>query len=129
MSIVRSVKIYHVFFQTYDVTWAARMVFAFTIVEACLGLICASMPALKHNMQRFFHIVIDPFTVGSSKSNRRWKNPFFPTYQKSFRDYFGSSQSQKNPSRMSGQILKSPATPKNTFMSMSFTFPPASCCR
>ncbi|KAH7063581.1 hypothetical protein B0J12DRAFT_735464 [Macrophomina phaseolina] len=116
VSIVRTIKIYRIFFETYDVTWAARIVFSFTIVEACLGIICASMPALKNSLQRVFHIVIDPFTIGSSKTNRRWKNPFFRTYQRSFKDYFSSSQPTSNPSRTSGRVVnKGPVTPQNTY--------------
>lgn len=101
--IMRTVKLHYVFFETYDVTWAARWVFALTLVEACMGAICASVPALKNSLQRLLHIFIDPFRLDSissrrslqtwdhrideqrgdqegvsGRSTRRWsKNPFF----------------------------------------------------
>ncbi|KKY14817.1 putative integral membrane protein [Diplodia seriata] len=90
--VIRTRFIYRVFFQTYDVTWAVRPALALTIMESCLGITCASMPALKSGLQRCFHVVIDPFTYGSSKSlSRRWKNPFFNSYQQSIQDYFDRS--------------------------------------
>ncbi|GME28208.1 integral membrane protein [Neofusicoccum parvum] len=71
--IMRTVKLHFVFFETYDVTWAARWVFALTLVEACLGAICASVPALKNSFQRLLRVVVDPFVLGgSSESLQTW---------------------------------------------------------
>ncbi|OJD32256.1 uncharacterized protein BKCO1_3900041 [Diplodia corticola] len=38
-ALLRTAKLHHVFYATYDVTWAARWVFALTLVEACLGAV------------------------------------------------------------------------------------------
>lgn len=89
-------------------TWAVRPAFALTIMEACLGIICASMPALKNSMQSCFHIVIDPFTYGSSTTNRRWKNPFYRSYEQSFHGYF----------KRSDRSNQRPNAPQNSYIGM-----------
>jgi len=45
--VLRIVYIYHVYYQTYDVTWAAQGAWAWTGVEAHIAIICSSAPALK----------------------------------------------------------------------------------
>ncbi|OJD35903.1 uncharacterized protein BKCO1_14000166 [Diplodia corticola] len=115
--VIRTRVIHRVFFETYDVTWAVRPVLALTIIESSLGITCASMPALKSGVLRCFHIVIDPFTYGSSKStSRRWKNPFFNSYQQSFRDYFDTSGSRNYGAKGRGGCRNTPglAVPQNT---------------
>lgn len=77
-------------------------------MEACLGIICASMPALKNSMQSCFHIVIDPFTYGSSRTNRRWKNPFYRSYEQSFHGYF----------KRSDRSNQGPNAPQNSYIGM-----------
>ncbi|KAK8234839.1 hypothetical protein IWZ00DRAFT_121561 [Phyllosticta capitalensis] len=44
---IRIYYIYRVYFVTYDTTWAAGHVWIWTSVEACLGIACASAPALR----------------------------------------------------------------------------------
>ncbi|GME66101.1 integral membrane protein [Neofusicoccum parvum] len=123
VSVIRTVKIYHLFFETYDVTWAARWAFSLTVLEVDLGLICASMPALKNKLQRMLHVIIDPFTLNSLKASGRWRNPFFASYQKSWNDYFGrgaaaeTSQAQSQ-GTCSGEVLAKPAS---VFIGTRFT--------
>ncbi|OMP83916.1 hypothetical protein BK809_0001299 [Diplodia seriata] len=64
--IMRTVQLHHVFYETYDVTWGARWAFALTHVEACLGAICASVPALKNSLQRLLRAVVDLCSLGSA---------------------------------------------------------------
>jgi len=45
--IVRLYLIYQTYFQTYDVTWSAGTVFLWTALECTLGVIVASLPALR----------------------------------------------------------------------------------
>ncbi|KAH7063074.1 hypothetical protein B0J12DRAFT_157523 [Macrophomina phaseolina] len=109
--ILRAVSLYRVFFQTYDTTWAARWAFALTVVEASLGLICASIPALKSSLHRLAAACVSSTTAVTSSSRRRskrWKNPFFRSR---------SSQMYVNwsPSDGSGQAGGAPDAPQNTY--------------
>ncbi|KAL1646525.1 hypothetical protein SLS58_003111 [Diplodia intermedia] len=63
---MRTVQLHYVFYETYDVTWGARWAFALTHIEACLGAICASVPALKNSLQRLLRVVADLCPLGSS---------------------------------------------------------------
>ncbi|KAH7371591.1 hypothetical protein BKA66DRAFT_590975 [Pyrenochaeta sp. MPI-SDFR-AT-0127] len=44
---IRTYNCYHLFFETYDVTWIAGDVFFWTLLELHLGSMCANAPALK----------------------------------------------------------------------------------
>jgi len=46
-SIMRTYWIYHVVYQTYDVTWEGFDLWIWTAVEANLGVICGCVPSLK----------------------------------------------------------------------------------
>ena len=58
---LRSYYTWHVFFETYDVTWATWNCFISALIEIHLGAICANAPALKV----FLQVVFKPQTWGS----------------------------------------------------------------
>jgi rhodopsin domain-containing protein len=56
-AIIRIFYIYKIFYQSYDVTWWAAPGWFWAAVETDIGLICASMPALKIYFQRYLDAV------------------------------------------------------------------------
>ncbi|KAH8714071.1 hypothetical protein GQ44DRAFT_829934, partial [Phaeosphaeriaceae sp. PMI808] len=45
--VMRTYTCYHLFFETYDVTWVASDVYLWSVLELHLGSMCANAPALK----------------------------------------------------------------------------------
>ncbi|GME47983.1 Integral membrane protein [Neofusicoccum parvum] len=112
--ILRTFYLYRIFFQTYDTTWTSRWAFALTLVESSMGLICASIPALKSSLHRSFTAFISSTTAGSK--SKRWKNPFFRSYRSS-QAYVNWSSSDASRRTEGG-----PTTPHNTYNSRSSRF-------
>ncbi|KAF2728610.1 hypothetical protein EJ04DRAFT_449022 [Polyplosphaeria fusca] len=54
--ILRMVYAIYVYYYTYDITWYAAYGWIWTAVEADLGVICASAPALKVFFRRYFNL-------------------------------------------------------------------------
>jgi hypothetical protein len=65
-SIFRIVYIYIIFYTTYDITWVAGIVWLWTGIEANLGVICASVPALKVYFQKYLSATQFGTALGSS---------------------------------------------------------------
>jgi hypothetical protein len=63
--ILRMYYIHRVFYETYDVTWAAWEAWIWTVTEAHVAIICASAPALKTFAKRY----MSNFSSGMS----RWR--------------------------------------------------------
>jgi hypothetical protein len=68
---LRMYYIHKIFFETYDVTWAAWDAWTWTVVEAHMGIICASAPALKVFMKRY----LTTFSITGSAS-RSWRKRY-----------------------------------------------------
>ncbi|KAH7085478.1 hypothetical protein BKA63DRAFT_18643 [Paraphoma chrysanthemicola] len=51
---LRTYSCYHLFFQTYDVTWAACDVWLWSLLEIHVGAICANAPAVKSCYAHYF---------------------------------------------------------------------------
>ncbi|KAH9870066.1 hypothetical protein J1614_006988, partial [Plenodomus biglobosus] len=54
--ILRTYYATYVYYYTYDITWYAYYGWVWTVLEAQLGVICASAPALKVFFQRYFKL-------------------------------------------------------------------------
>ncbi|ORY16421.1 hypothetical protein BCR34DRAFT_106096 [Clohesyomyces aquaticus] len=54
--ILRTYYAIYVYYRTYDITWYANVGWVWTAVEADLGVICASAPALKVFFRRYFNL-------------------------------------------------------------------------
>lgn len=54
--VLRIIAIAHIYFGTYDVTWAAYHAWVWTAVEAHLAIICASAPALKVFFKKYLQV-------------------------------------------------------------------------
>ncbi|KAL1628401.1 hypothetical protein SLS54_001974 [Diplodia seriata] len=72
--ILRTIELHRIFFKTYDTTWNARWPFALTVVESSLGLICASIPALKGSLSRLFSSFIQPIRSANRNSKFMKRN-------------------------------------------------------
>ncbi|KAK7718030.1 hypothetical protein SLS57_006177 [Botryosphaeria dothidea] len=116
--ILRAVALYRVFFQTYDATWAARQAFALTVVEASMGLICASIPALKSSLHRMFSAL----SSTASGKRRTWssRRRTWNGRRKTWNPFFRSRSSQMyvnwSSSDASRQTQSGPGAPRNTFI-------------
>jgi len=71
--VLRIYYIWKVYYDTYDVTWAAQDAWVWTSVEAHLAIICASAPALKVFLRQYFQTsgVTGSFGNSWSRSRRR----------------------------------------------------------
>jgi hypothetical protein len=70
-AVIRIVYIYQIFYTTYDITWVAGSAWLWTGVEATLGVICASIPALKVFFQKFLTATQLGNTLSNSFSSIR----------------------------------------------------------
>ncbi|KFZ13910.1 hypothetical protein V502_06358 [Pseudogymnoascus sp. VKM F-4520 (FW-2644)] len=64
--IIRSVLVYHVFYQSFDVTWLSHDLWVWTYVETNLLVICSAIPPLRVLFKRL---------VGNSLSHNASKTP------------------------------------------------------
>ncbi|OBT72086.1 hypothetical protein VF21_09051 [Pseudogymnoascus sp. 05NY08] len=64
--IIRSVLVYHILYQSFDVTWLSHDVWAWTYVETNLLIICSAIPPMR---------VLFKQLVGHSKSHSASKIP------------------------------------------------------
>lgn len=55
--IMRTYYATYVYYYTYDITWYAYYGWVWTVLEAQLGVVCASAPAIKVFFKRYFNIV------------------------------------------------------------------------
>ncbi|KAK7545913.1 hypothetical protein IWX49DRAFT_485925, partial [Phyllosticta citricarpa] len=77
LCIVGAVRIYYIYEfyydGSYDATWAAGHVWIWTAVEACLGIACASAPALRLFFRRVLGgTSVDASTGHSHRFSRSW---------------------------------------------------------
>lgn len=61
----------YVYYYTYDITWYAYYGWIWTALEADLGVICASAPALKVFFKRYFNLTMNRSGASGSNSNGR----------------------------------------------------------
>lgn len=59
----------YIYFYTYDITWYAYQAWIWTALEADLGVICGSAPALKVIFRRYFNHSTDG---SGSRSRKTW---------------------------------------------------------
>lgn len=74
---MRITYIYEIFYKTYDVTWATGPAWLWTGLEATLGVICASVPALKVFFPKYLNVTIITGSISqtiSSLRNRTTRN-------------------------------------------------------
>ncbi|KKY15822.1 putative integral membrane protein [Diplodia seriata] len=119
--ILRTIELHRIFFKTYDTTWNARWPFALTVVESSLGLICASIPALKGSLSRLFSSFIKPIRSANRNSKlyggRRWTNPFFASMKRNSQMYnFNWSGETPTDSHRSRNAEGGVAAPQNTYV-------------
>jgi hypothetical protein len=86
--ILRMYYIHHIFYETYDVTWAAWEAWMWTVTEAHVAIICASAPALKTFAKRY----MSNFSSGMS----RWRTGTQGAYKRS--EGYTASEYQRNTS-------------------------------
>lgn len=104
-ALARVAFIYKIFYESYDVTWWAGPAYVSMGFEACLGVMCASAPALKMYFERFlgdpnFNYGTGSFASGFAsmlskitgrKRSQNKSNLSGSTYLESKQDYGGNS--------------------------------------
>ncbi|KFZ10515.1 hypothetical protein V501_05162 [Pseudogymnoascus sp. VKM F-4519 (FW-2642)] len=111
--IIRSVLVYHIFYQSFDVTWLSHDLWAWTYVETNLLVICSAIPPMRVLFKRL---------VGHSKSHSASKipvtNPFHgrsPSNQSNLADTSrnGASTEAIALRGMEPGTIQSPKSPKD----------------
>lgn len=66
----------YIYYGTYDITWYAFYAWIWTALEADLGVICASAPALKVFFRRYFNLSTN---LNNESGPPRRNQPWIPT--------------------------------------------------
>jgi hypothetical protein len=62
----------YIYYGTYDITWYAFYAWIWTALEANLGVICASAPALKVFFRRYFNVPTNLHGNSGTAGNNGW---------------------------------------------------------